>query len=128
MIVVVMAGGIAFLPVVSLHPEATPRDAAALSPDKPALGESDRKGGKGFLKNLLGHPEVAQCRNGHVAADAGERVDVEEFHGQEARCGDDFERVSKPARQGNHARKFLRLGSTSPGRGKKISSTCRQQG
>jgi hypothetical protein len=87
MIVVVMAGGMALLPVMSLHPEAPPRDAAALFPDKPALRKSDRKGGEGFLKNLLGHPEVAQCRNGHVAADAGERVDVEEFHGQASGVG-----------------------------------------
>jgi hypothetical protein len=58
-IVVVMAGCMAFLPIVSLHPKAPSRDAAALSPDKPALRESDRKGGKGFLENLLGHPEVA---------------------------------------------------------------------
>ena len=58
-IVVVMAGCMAFLPIVSLHPKAPSRDAAALSSDKPALRESDRKGGKGFLENLLGHPEVA---------------------------------------------------------------------
>jgi hypothetical protein len=87
MIVVVMSGGMSLLPVMSLHPEAPSRDAAALSPDKPALRESDRKGGKGFLKNLLGHSEVAQCRNGHVAADAGEGVDVEEFHGQASGVG-----------------------------------------
>jgi hypothetical protein len=66
--------------VMPLDQKAPPGDSPAFGPLEPAGRECYPQGSEGFLKNFLRHSEVTQRGHGHVAADAGEGVDVEDFH------------------------------------------------
>jgi hypothetical protein len=95
--VVVMSGHPPLASVVSRNPEPPSGDATPLTPFEAAWGEGDRKGGEGFLKNLLRDTQITKCRNGHVAADAGEGVDVQDFHRRERSSSKAFK--DRPPRQ-----------------------------
>jgi hypothetical protein len=80
-IMVVMSGRLPLDSIVSLDPEAPSSDSTSISPLKAAPGEFDRKGGKGILKDILRHIEIPQGCHGHVAADSGKGIDMENSHG-----------------------------------------------
>jgi hypothetical protein len=79
--VVVMSGRLPLDSIVSLDPEAPSSDSTPISPLEAAPGELDRKGGKGILKDVLHHTKIPQGCHGHVAADSGKGIDMEDSHG-----------------------------------------------
>jgi hypothetical protein len=80
-IMVVMSGRLPIDSIVSLDPEAPSCDSTSISPLEAAPGELDRKGGKDILKDVLRHTEIPQGSHGHVAADSGKGIDMEDSHG-----------------------------------------------
>jgi len=81
--VMMMVTGIrSLVPVMTLDQKAPSGDPSAVGPLEAAGRKRDRQGGKGFEEHFLRNPEVAQGGHGHVAADAGEGVDVEGLHGK----------------------------------------------
>jgi len=80
---VVMIGVCSLLPVMPGNPEAPTCDVPPFPAFKPAGRKIQWKGGKRALENLFRNLEIPQGRNGHVAADSGKGVNVEDFHGGE---------------------------------------------
>jgi hypothetical protein len=82
MVVMIMmkACRVPLLVIMSLHAESPTGDAPPFTADKTANREGDGQGGQSCLKDFLTDPKVSKSRNGHVAADAGKRVNVQDFH------------------------------------------------
>jgi hypothetical protein len=80
-VVVMMIGMDSLVPVVTLDKKSPTGNTSPDRAFEPAGGQGDREGRQGLVKNRLGHAEIPKCCHGHVAADSGEGIDMEDFHG-----------------------------------------------
>jgi uncharacterized protein (DUF983 family) len=82
--VMVMISRSSLVPVMATCQKAPTCYAISLSALETAGRQIDGQGLQGLLKNILGNPEIPECRNGHVAADSGKGIYMKEFHDGES--------------------------------------------